>query len=548
VLPCLLFEDDHLLVVNKPPGLNTHAPSPYAGEGLYEWLRGREPRWASLAIIHRLDKETSGALVFSKTKEANRSLTAQFTNREVSKKYVLLAERRPRRSQFTATSSLVRAGEKYVSRANHPDALVAETRFRVVGPGERAAREEGLRGSLPGVISSAAETTLIEAEPLTGRTHQIRVHAAEHGFPVLGDILYGGSPAPRVFLHAEELAFSHPVTGEPLRFSAPADFTANPRQQLRAALIDPVEIDSFRIVNGASDGWPGWYVDKLGGFVLSQSDQPLNVQQKTEATQLIRGSARAVYHKTLRREPGRSIEETSPELVIGKPSPARFHILENGIQFELSFNEGYSVGLFLDQRDNRRRHLTGYIAPDWFLSPPPGSGKLEVLNTFAYTCGFSVCAAKAGARTTSIDLSKKYLDWGRRNFELNHLDPAGHDFIYGDVFDWMRRLARKGRLFDVILLDPPTFSQSKASGIFRAEKDYGKLVTAALPLLKAKGVLFASTNAAEWKPEEFMKTVQQAIRAANRQLLKHYYVPQPPDFPISRPEPVYLKTAWFSVG
>src|SRR5213594_3199576 len=81
----LLFEDEHLLVVNKPAGLSTHAPAPFAGEGLYDWLRHREPRWASLAIIHRLDKETSGVIVFSKTPRANRSLTEQFTKRSVRK-------------------------------------------------------------------------------------------------------------------------------------------------------------------------------------------------------------------------------------------------------------------------------------------------------------------------------------------------------------------------------------------------------------------------------------------------------------------------------
>ncbi|HOK77094.1 MAG TPA: RluA family pseudouridine synthase, partial [Verrucomicrobiota bacterium] len=59
-VPCVLFEDDHILVVNKPPGWNTHAPSPYAGEGIYDWLRNRAPRWSNLSIIHRLDKETSG--------------------------------------------------------------------------------------------------------------------------------------------------------------------------------------------------------------------------------------------------------------------------------------------------------------------------------------------------------------------------------------------------------------------------------------------------------------------------------------------------------
>ena len=170
-----------------------------------------------------------------------------------------------------------------------------------------------------------------------------------------------------------------------------------------------------------------------------------------------------------------------------------------------------------------------------------------MLNTFAYTCGFSLCAAKAGARTTSLDLSKRWLDWGKRNFLLNQVDPAGHEFLYGDAFDWLRRLAKKPRLFDVVVLDPPTFSQSKESGVFRAEKDYGRLVSAALPLLKSGGVLFASTNAADWPPEKFLADVDAAIHKAKRTVLQRHYVPQPPDFPISRAEPAYLKTVWLRI-
>src|ERR1043166_5428535 len=104
MLPCVLFEDEHLLVVNKPPGWNTHAPSPFAGEGIYDWLRHREPEWSKLAIIHRLDKETSGVLVFSKTAVANRSLTEQFTKRDVRKSYLLLTDRQPRAKQLTLRS------------------------------------------------------------------------------------------------------------------------------------------------------------------------------------------------------------------------------------------------------------------------------------------------------------------------------------------------------------------------------------------------------------------------------------------------------------
>src|SRR5438445_11180182 len=106
-LPLIVFEDDHLLVANKPAGLNTHAPGPFAGEGIYDWLRHREPRWAALAIIHRLDKDTSGVLVLAKSPEANRSLTEQFTCGSVRKKYLLLTDRRVQRTEFTAVSILV---------------------------------------------------------------------------------------------------------------------------------------------------------------------------------------------------------------------------------------------------------------------------------------------------------------------------------------------------------------------------------------------------------------------------------------------------------
>jgi 23S rRNA (cytosine1962-C5)-methyltransferase len=201
--------------------------------------------------------------------------------------------------------------------------------------------------------------------------------------------------------------------------------------------------------------------------------------------------------------------------------------------------------LFLDQRDNRRRFLTNHIAADF---PQPSTLNYQLLNCFAYTCGFSVCAAQAGAKTTSLDLSKKYLEWGRRNFALNGLDPAAHDFIYGDAFDWLRRLAKKGRAFDAVALDPPTFSQSKEHGIFRAEKDYGKLVAAALPLVKPGGVLFASTNATDWPPEKFLADVEKAIHSSGRKILQRHHVPQPPDFPISRAEPAYLKTVWLRIG
>src|SRR5271168_3388179 len=113
----IVFENEHLLVVNKPAGWNTHAPAPFAGEGLYEWLRHRRPRWSGLSILHRLDKETSGLMVFGKTAAANRSLARQFDERRVEKKYILLTDRKPVFRELRARSTLARAGAKYISRA-----------------------------------------------------------------------------------------------------------------------------------------------------------------------------------------------------------------------------------------------------------------------------------------------------------------------------------------------------------------------------------------------------------------------------------------------
>jgi 23S rRNA (cytosine1962-C5)-methyltransferase len=533
--PCLIFEDDHLLVLNKPAGLNTHGPSPFAGEGLYEWLRHREPRWASLAIIHRLDKDTSGLILFTKTPLANRALTEQFTRRSVRKKYVLLTDRAVPSKSFEVKSSLVRVGDRYQSRPGSIGAEQAQTRFTVLG-------KQGTHQLGPG--------TLVQAEPLTGRTHQIRVQAAEKGFPILGDSLYGGSPAARLCLHATELTIQHPFSGKELTFQAPPSFLSDPVSALRQAVIDQASSTTYRLVHGSSDRWPGWYVDRLGSYLLSQGAKPNTQAQKTKLAELAQlVHATAAYHKQLSTSPcKRNHEESSPQLEFGEPAPKRFSILENGLHFDLSFAEGYSVGIFLDQRDNRRRLLDRHIAAGFPLfEDTPQDSVPEMLNTFAYTCGFSVCAARAGLRTTSLDLSKKYLEWGQRNFRANQIDPASHDFIFGDVFDWLGRFRKKGRQFDIVLVDPPTFSRSKESGVFRVEKDYSKLIAATLPLLKSRGILFASCNSANWPVEDFLEAVRTPIRDIGRGILQEHFCPQPPDFPISRTEPAYLKTVWLRV-
>jgi 23S rRNA (cytosine1962-C5)-methyltransferase len=533
VLPCILFEDEHLLAVNKPAGMNTHAPASHAGEGMYEWLRDREPRWASLAIIHRLDKETSGVLLFSKTPLANRFLTEEFTQRRVSKKYWLATDRNVSGNNHVTETSIVRNGAKYLARPIHAGADLAKTHFCVLDV-----------PPIPLDFPMPGDFRWLEARPETGRTHQIRVHAAHNGWPIVGDALYGGTAAPRLFLHAAELSLTNPTTGKQLVLQAPQDSWAARGADLRRAIIDSLETNAYRLLHGASDGHPGLYAEKLAENLLVSSARDLSSHEEKFSMDLAaRNGCQSIWHKKLIRETtAAKTTESGPRHCSGAAGAKPFLIRENGLQYELSFQEGYSVGLFLDQRDNRRRLRHGHVAAGFpSIAPRPGA---TLLNTFAYTCGFSVAAAAGGFRTTSLDLSRKYLDWGKRNFVHNQMDPGAHDFIYGDVLDWLGRLARKSRAFEVVILDPPTFSQSKESGVFRARKDYAKLVAAAVRVLKKPGTLFASTNAADWEPEEFGAVVERAIIQAGRKSLAVHYAPQPPDFPVSREEPAYLKTVW----
>jgi len=190
---------------------------------------------------------------------------------------------------------------------------------------------------------------------------------------------------------------------------------------------------------------------------------------------------RRVFGKFLPRQ---NDERAAPSLLTGDATLALTTLVEeNGMKFGLDFSAGYSAGLFIDQRENRalvRR-----------------AGVKRMLNTFAYTCSFSVAAALAGAETVSVDLSKKSLDRGRENFTLNGLDvaPGGkHRFLADDVLEVLPRLARKGETFDAIILDPPTFSRGNKGRKFQVERDLEELFVAALELAAPHARILLSTN------------------------------------------------------
>lgn len=221
----ILFEDAHLIAIDKPPGLATQPTADPRRDHLVaaveRFLAARDGPGARpyLALHHRLDRDTSGVVVLARSRRANPGLARQFAGHRVEKTYQALAHR-PAAGGELPPESWVVANRLRATKSGGKEARVriveeggdqAETRFRLV--------EIAPRG------------LWVEAVPKTGRTHQIRVHLASAGLPILGDRHYGAPlepGAPRVLLHAEGLRLAHPVTGRPLSIASPLpdDFRA----------------------------------------------------------------------------------------------------------------------------------------------------------------------------------------------------------------------------------------------------------------------------------------------------------------------------------
>lgn len=252
----------------------------------------------------------------------------------------------------------------------------------------------------------------------------------------------------------------------------------------KSALLPPLT-NAYRVSDGSP--WPGIFIDALADRLLvsvRDTDVPHNLHR-----QLLR-TGRPVYLKRLDKD-----IKDAPEHLCGPTAPLRFEISENGVRYIMDMAAGYSQGIFLDQRDNRaevRRRCS------------PG---MRLLNTFSYTGAFSVCAALAGATTTTLDLAQPCLSWCRENMELNGIDSSQHFFCKGDTLHWLDRFARQGRTFDAIVLDPPTFSRDEKGRIWRVEKDYGTLVAKAMACLAPAGWLLCTTNCRKVSHAQFRKLV-----------------------------------------
>jgi 23S rRNA (cytosine1962-C5)-methyltransferase len=215
--------------------------------------------------------------------------------------------------------------------------------------------------------------------------------------------------------------------------------------------------------------------------------------------------------------PRKNEERERPQLLFGDAQDSLQTIVkERGLRFEVDFSAGYSVGLFIDQRENRS-HLRK-LAPK------------TVLNCFAYTCAFSVAAAAVGAKTVNVDLSNKSLMRGRENFSLNNVQTNAHRFIADDVLAILPRLARRGEKFDAIILDPPTFSRSHRGKVFHAEKDFEALLLAGLEVAQRNASILVSTNCSTLR-ENMLEIMGRYCLKVSRRAGQFHRTPPLPDFP-----------------
>ena len=215
----IIYEDHHLIVVNKPANLSV-LPDGWEKDSDY-LVKRLEERFGKLFIVHRLDKVTSGVMVFARDPEIHRALNMQFEKHEAQKTYHAILEGNPKWEEKVAKHPLrANVGHKHRTMVDNKKGKPSETWFRVIKRYEARPPERASGRCEQGHMEAA----LVEVKPRTGRTHQIRVHAYALGHPLVGDTLYGAQEShgfSRPMLHAQSLSFLHPGTNEMVNFSAP---------------------------------------------------------------------------------------------------------------------------------------------------------------------------------------------------------------------------------------------------------------------------------------------------------------------------------------
>ena len=364
--------------------------------------------------------------------------------------------------------------------------------------------------------------------------------AAESGTPILGDKNNGGQPWPRLALHVSQLQF--PGIEQPIHAPSPPSFTTPGSyahcRDLRGLWL-PSITNTFRAIH--RDEIPGLpaavdvYADWFDAVWFDEEADQATIHSALDPILEDIRTAHGCLGGTLRihrRNPHQRSLVIETEIV-GDTPPARFTVEEHGLKYEISLTETQHTGLFLDQRDTRRR--LALIAKGRRLA-----------NLFAYTCSFSVAAAAAGVEVAfSVDLARACLETGKTNFALNNLaETQRGKFVKDDVRKWLARQQRRRndkpneyRDLNLVVCDPPVFASSKEGGRFSVEKEWEGLARVAAELMGKHGLAVFANNHRGGDHRRYLETLTSAFSKVTE-------LAPPLDFPRLPGEPPHVRTFW----
>ena len=282
-------------------------------------------------------------------------------------------------------------------------------------------------------------------------------------------------------------------------------------KEKRSAYYQDDLTTAFRLFNQEGDGFGGLTVDLYGDYVVFSLYNSYVYQIRkviSEAFRQVFPEVLGTYEKI--RFKGLDYESAH---IYGQEAPDFFTVLENGVLYQVFMNDGLMTGIFLDQHEVRGSLVDGLAM-----------GK-SLLNMFSYTAAFSVAAAMGGAsQTTSVDLAKRSRELSQAHFQANGISTDDHRFVVMDVFEYFKYAKRKGLTYDVIVLDPPSFARNKKQ-TFSVAKDYHKLISQSLEILNPRGIIIASTNAANVSRQKFTEQIDKGFAGRSYQILNKYGLP-----------------------
>lgn len=306
---------------------------------------------------------------------------------------------------------------------------------------------------------------------------------------------------------------------------------------------------AYRWVYGESDSLPGIVVDLYGEYaavhlyassvavLLDPLIAALTAVTPLKGVVLRRRGSGSIAERDDEGVAPREGVAPKTETIWGRPPPRDLAVEENGLRFYANLLEGQKTGLFLDQRENR-------------LTLQPWCRGQRVLNCFSYTGAFSLYAVRGGATTvTSLDIAPQSAGEADRNFRLNGLDPAPHEFLVGDCFSWLEGCAQGAQRYGLVILDPPSLAREKASR-YTALRAYTRLNRLALGCLEPGGLLASASCTSQVSPEMFREALAAAAAQAGVRLTILHEAGHALDHPVPAhfPEARYLKFVLAKVG